>query len=63
MEIVNYMEASEIKQFGDRKLPSRLEMTPMNKQGHKTIMVTNTQTFNLELDDSFFSQQEMKRVK
>ena len=63
MEIVSYMEASEIKQFSDRKLPSRLEMIPVNKNGHKTIMITKTQDFNLGLDDAFFSQQEMKRVK
>ena len=63
MDLVNYMVASEIKQFNDRKLPAHLEMIPVNKKGHKTIMTTKTYNFNLGLEDSFFSQQEMKRVK
>lgn len=63
MELVNTMEASEITQFDDRKLPARLVMTPANKEGHQTIMYTKSLTFSVPITESFFSQQNMKRVK
>ena len=62
-ELINRMEASDIKQFDDRKLPSKLVMTPMNKPGQQTIMNYNTINFSVDLPESFFSQQNMKRVK
>lgn len=62
-DLVNIMEASEITQFDDRKLPARLVMTPVNKPGNKTIMVNKKLKFNTDLKESFFSQQNMKRVR
>ena len=61
--VVNRMEASEIRQFDDRELPSKLVMTPLQKTGQQTIMVTESQSFNVDLDASFFSQQNMKKVR
>lgn len=55
--------ASEIKQFGDRKLPSRVEIIPADKPGQKTVIEIRSSQFNLKLDEGFFSQQNMKRIK
>ncbi len=63
MEIVNRMDASEITQFGNRKLPARLEMSPVNKKGQKTIILTKSLEFDVVLDDDFFSQQNMKKIR
>lgn len=63
MEIVTIMEASEIKQFDDRKLPAKLVMTPVNKPGNQTIILNKDLKFNTNLTPAFFSQQNMKRVK
>lgn len=63
MELVNIMEASEITQFDDRKLPAKLVMTPVNKEGHQTVMTTKSLKFTVPIKESFFSQQNMKRVK
>lgn len=63
MELVNIMEASEITQFDDRKLPAKLVMTPVNKEGHQTVMMTKSLKFTVPIKESFFSQQNMKRVK
>jgi len=63
MELVNLMEASDVKQFGDRLLPSKIVMTPVKKKGLKTQMVTLEQSFNVDIDKEFFSQQNMKRVR
>lgn len=54
--------ASEVKQFSDRRLPSRLEILPADKPGHSTVVNVISATFNVKLDDGFFSQQNMKRV-
>jgi outer membrane lipoprotein-sorting protein len=63
MMLVNTQLASNITQFGDRKLPAHLEMIPADKEGHKTILDTEEMKFNVDLPDSFFSQQNMKRIK
>ncbi|MBK9014911.1 MAG: outer membrane lipoprotein-sorting protein [Saprospiraceae bacterium] len=54
---------SEFKQFGDRLLPSVIEMTPADKKGHKTIIVYKTIVFDKNIDDGFFSTEKMKRLK
>jgi outer membrane lipoprotein-sorting protein len=54
--------ASEVKQFDDRKLPSKVEIIPADKPGHKTVIIVRSAKFNIGLDESFFSQQNMKRV-
>lgn len=61
--LINTMEASEITQFDDRKLPARLVMTPLNKPGNQTIMLNKNLKFSTELKEDFFSQQNMKRVR
>ncbi len=63
MKLVNTQIASEIKQFGDRKLPARMEMVPADKPGHKTILQMENMQFKIDLPDSFFSQQNMQKVK
>ncbi len=63
MELVNTLEASEVRTFGDRKLPAKLVMTPVQKEGQQTILFTKEQEFNVGLEPSFFSQQNMKRVR
>ncbi len=61
--VVNKMTASDIKQFGDRTLPAKMVMVPVDKPGNKTIMETIEMEFNAPIDDGFFSQQNMKMIK
>jgi outer membrane lipoprotein-sorting protein len=63
MKLVNTQIASDIRQFGDRKLPARMEMVPADKPGNKTILQMENMQFNIDLPDSFFSQQNMQKVK
>ena len=63
MQGVTEMTASDIKNVGNRTIPSKLEMIPLTKKNQKTIMIIKKQTFDIKLDDSFFSQQNMKRIK
>jgi outer membrane lipoprotein-sorting protein len=63
MELVNEENGYDIRKMGDRELPTRLEMIPVNKKGNKTVFEINSIRFNLPLQESFFSQQNMKKVK
>lgn len=61
--MIKKMKAYDIKMLGNRKLPSRLEMIPMDKPGQKTVFIYHSADFDVSLDESFFSQQNMKKVK
>lgn len=62
-ELVNRMTASDIREFDGRRLPARMEMEPMDKPGHKTVMEYRSLTFGVRLDDDFFTVQNMRRVE
>ena len=59
-KLVNVSNSYDIRQMGDRKIPTRIEITPQNKKGQKTIMQIDNMKFNTKLDENFFSQQNMK---
>jgi len=62
-ELIRTEIASNVKQYGDRKLPSHIEIIPADKPGHKTVLDVLSAQFNIKIDDGFFSQQNMKRVR
>jgi outer membrane lipoprotein-sorting protein len=62
MVLVNEEDAFDIKRMGDREIPTRMEMAPVTKKGNKTVLLINTIRFNLPIGESFFSQQNMKKV-
>lgn len=55
--------ASEIKTMDGRLIPTRIEIIPADKPNQKTVVVMNSITFNKPIDDSFFSQQNMRRLR
>ena len=59
----NTQEAYDIKKFGDREIPSKMEIIPADKEEQKTILIIESSVFNQQIDDSFFSKQNMKKVK
>jgi len=61
--LVNVMNTYNIKRMGDRDIPTRLEIAPVNKKSDKTILEINSMAFNKPISESFFSQQNMKSVK
>jgi outer membrane lipoprotein-sorting protein len=54
---------SEIKQMDDRKMPTKLVMIPSDKPGQQTAMTIDHIKFNVQLDESFFSQMNMRKVR
>ncbi len=61
-ELVNIMVGSDVKVFDGRKIPSRMEMIPVEKKGHKTVMEYKKLTFKTNLKEDFFSVANMRRV-
>ncbi len=61
--LVNVENAYDIKKMGDREIPTRIEIVPVDKKGHKTILEIIDMKFNIPIDESFFSLQNMKRVR
>jgi len=63
MEIINILNAYNIKRMGDRDIPTKLEIEPVGKKGNKTILEMTSAVFNKPIADSFFSLQNMKTIK
>ncbi len=61
--LVNVSNNYEIKRMGDREIPTRLEVVPQHKKGQKTVMHIDEMKFNTGIDERFFSQQNMKKIK
>ncbi|MGB1019332.1 MAG: outer membrane lipoprotein-sorting protein [Chitinophagales bacterium] len=61
--LVNTMLASNIKQFGDKMLPSKITVIPAEEEGNKTIIEYDVWKFDLEIDEQKFTTNYMKRIK
>lgn len=62
-KLINTMYLSDIKQMDDRKMPTHWEMIPADEEGKKTVINVLKAEFNNPIEDSFFSQQNMRRVR
>lgn len=61
-KLINLETQTDIKKFGDRNLPSRLIIVPVNEKGKKTTLVFKNIKFNINIKEDFFSQQNMKSI-
>ncbi|EKO3832048.1 outer membrane lipoprotein-sorting protein [Vibrio harveyi] len=62
-ERVNVMTTYDVEELGGRKLATRMEMQPLDKPDNKTVLITHQAQFDFDIDDSFFSQQQMKLLR
>lgn len=60
-DLVRTMTFSEFQTMGNRLLPTRMRLTPEDHPGEYTEMIYQDITFNLELDPSFFSLQNLRK--
>ncbi|MCO5266136.1 MAG: outer membrane lipoprotein-sorting protein [Lentimicrobium sp.] len=63
MELANSIVQSKITMLGGRELPSVMEMIPADKKGNKTIITVSKIDFNPKIEDSFFSVQNLKKLR
>ncbi|MCD6565726.1 MAG: outer membrane lipoprotein-sorting protein [Bacteroidales bacterium] len=62
-DLINMEVLSKIKDVGDRTIPTYFEIIPLEKEGNKTTMEFEKIEFNKPIKDSFFSIQNMKRIR
>jgi outer membrane lipoprotein-sorting protein len=55
--------ASEIKSMDGREIPTRLELVPKEEPGNKTVVEIREIKFNVTIQETFFSQQNMKNIR
>jgi outer membrane lipoprotein-sorting protein len=61
-ELINIMNASDIKRMDGRLIPTYLEMIPADKRNQKTVLIYSNVSFNKPIDVSFFTLQQMKNL-
>tara|TARA_B110000459_G_C16558389_1_gene470300 strand:+ start:736 stop:1494 length:759 start_codon:yes stop_codon:yes gene_type:complete len=62
-QLVNVLKASVIKIMDGVKMATKMEIIPMEEKGKKTIMTIEKLDTHQSLDATFYSKQNMKRVK
>ncbi|WP_256936656.1 outer membrane lipoprotein-sorting protein [Vibrio diabolicus] len=62
-ELVNVLTTYDVKTLGGRDVATRMEMQPIDKPGNKTVLITHEAQFDFDIDDDFFSQQQMKALR
>jgi outer membrane lipoprotein-sorting protein len=61
--LVRSENASDLKVLDGRLLPTLIELVPADAEGQKTILRIVEMKFNMNLEESFFSQQNMKTIR
>ena len=61
--LINQMTASKIELFGDKLIPSIIVMKPIEEEGQKTILKYRSLTFDVDIEENFFTKQNMKRLR
>lgn len=61
--LVKTHQATKVAVFDDRRLPSLMEIIPAEEPGNKTLVVIKKIKFNIKMEQDFFSQQNMKRIR
>ncbi|WP_375749809.1 outer membrane lipoprotein-sorting protein [Vibrio sp. HN007] len=62
-ELVNRLQTFDIKNVGGREFATRMEMIPVDKNGHKTEIITHEAQFNFSIKDGFFSLSQMQSLR
>jgi len=61
--LVRSETGSEIKVMDGRTIQTKIELLPADEPGNKTIISIREIKFNIPLEESFFSQQNMKNIR
>jgi outer membrane lipoprotein-sorting protein len=62
-ELANLIEFSEITEMDGRTFPAKLTLTPADEPDQRTLMEYQNLEFNININESFFTQQNMRRVR
>ena len=62
-ELANTMNLDQIRELDDRTLPTRMTLTPADRPDQRTILTFQEMEFDIDIDESFFTLQNMRRVR
>ncbi|MDR2815605.1 MAG: outer membrane lipoprotein-sorting protein [Proteiniphilum sp.] len=60
--LINTFNGFDVRTYGRRKLMSHMEVVPADKPNQKTVMTIIKYDFDVAVEESFFSQQNMKKI-
>jgi outer membrane lipoprotein-sorting protein len=61
--LINTMVMSDIREIGGRIIPTKMEMIPAENPDQRTVIIYKDIEFEIDIDEKFFSMQNMKRVR
>jgi outer membrane lipoprotein-sorting protein len=61
MKLAQTMDNYDFKNFSGKTMPARMEIVPADKTGQKTVVTIQKAEYNKPIEDSFFSQQNLKK--
>ncbi len=61
--LVRTERGMELKTMDGRFIPTMIELVPAEEEGRKTVLKILEVKFNIKLEESFFSQQNMKSIR
>jgi outer membrane lipoprotein-sorting protein len=62
-ELINIMNAYDVKLMDGRLIPTKFEMIPVDKKNHKTEMIYRSVQFDRPVSDGFFTPEKMKSLR
>ncbi|MEN8187360.1 MAG: outer membrane lipoprotein-sorting protein [Bacteroidota bacterium] len=62
-ELIKRDFSYDLKTMDGRLIPTRFEIIPAEEEGKKTVLYIEDIKFDVDLQESFFSQQQMKRIR
>ena len=62
-EMINILSGTDIKTFGNKKLPSKMQFIPIDEKGNKTIIEYKTWEFDIDIPSNYFNTQYISRIK
>jgi outer membrane lipoprotein-sorting protein len=61
--LVRTETGTDLRTMDGRFIPTTIELVPADEEGRKTVLKIMEMKFNVKLDESFFSQQNMKTIR
>ena len=62
-DLIKSDHSYDFKIMDGRLIPTRIEILPADEEGKKTVLYIKETKFDIDLPESFFSQQQMKRIR
>jgi outer membrane lipoprotein-sorting protein len=62
-DLVSTIHFRKLQQMGGKMIPTVWEIVPEGKRGQKTILTTQKADFGISLEQSFFSQQNLREAR